>query len=130
MNGRFRFKRRRMMSYCLGMGFAMGLGHKKQEWRKERYSDCFNRIPSICCAGFLNLIFFQWKILYLIFFPMENTVRDVIDVQKQVALTIYWLATPAEYRTIGTYLVWQNPPLSSAFTGSVKLKLRITCRSL
>ena len=32
---------------------------------------------------------------------MENTVRDAIDVQKQVALTIYWLATPTEYRTIG-----------------------------
>ena len=33
--------------------------------------------------------------------PMENTVRDVIDVQKQVALLIYWLATPTEYRTFG-----------------------------
>ena len=33
--------------------------------------------------------------------PMENTVQDAIDVQKQVALTIYWLATPTEYRTIG-----------------------------
>ena len=33
--------------------------------------------------------------------PMENTVRYAIDVQKQVALTIYWLATPTEYRTIG-----------------------------
>ena len=32
---------------------------------------------------------------------MENTVRDVIGVQKQVALTIYLLATPTEYRTIG-----------------------------
>ena len=33
--------------------------------------------------------------------PMENTVRDVIDVQKQVALAIYLLATPTEVRTIG-----------------------------
>ena len=113
--------------------------------------------------------------------PMENTVQDVIDVQKQVALaTIYLLATPSteqqEYcwpnngrghfekiyhvetlspislhykngpcfpnegaiftikghfcpwplpklslEQLGIYLVWQNPPLSSAFTGSVKL---------
>ena len=33
--------------------------------------------------------------------PMENTVRDALDVQKQVALMIYWLATPTEYRTFG-----------------------------
>ena len=33
--------------------------------------------------------------------PMENTVWDGIDVQKQVTLMIYWLATPTEYRTIG-----------------------------
>ena len=38
--------------------------------------------------------------------PMENTVWDAIDVQKQVAFMIYWLATstPAEYRTIGNLL--------------------------
>ena len=29
MNGLFRFGRRRMMPYCLGLGFAMGLGHGK-----------------------------------------------------------------------------------------------------
>ena len=51
---------------------------------------------------------------------MENTVWDVIDVQKQVALTIYLLATPSTVQ-LGIYLVWQNPPLSSTFTGSVKL---------
>ena len=33
--------------------------------------------------------------------PMVNTERDVIGVQKQVALTIYLLATPNEYRKIG-----------------------------
>ena len=33
--------------------------------------------------------------------PMENTVRDALDVQKQVALMIYWHATPTEYRTFG-----------------------------
>ena len=24
-----------MMPYCLGLGFAMGLGHEKQKWRKK-----------------------------------------------------------------------------------------------
>ena len=32
--------------------------------------------------------------------PMENTVRDALDVQKQVALMIYWLATPTEYFSV------------------------------
>ena len=32
------------MSYCLGLGFAMGLGHEKQKWRKERSSDWYDRI--------------------------------------------------------------------------------------
>jgi hypothetical protein len=27
-------------------------------------------------------------------------VRDVVDVQTQVAITLYWLASSAEYRTI------------------------------
>ena len=35
-----------MMPYCLGLGFAMGLGHEKQEWRKERSSDLV-----ICMIG-------------------------------------------------------------------------------
>ena len=26
------------------LGFAMGLGHEKQEWRKERSSDWYDRI--------------------------------------------------------------------------------------
>ena len=33
MNGLIRFRRRRVMPYCLGLGFAMGLGHEKREWR-------------------------------------------------------------------------------------------------
>ena len=39
MNGLFRFERHRMMPYCLGLGFAMRLGHEKQEWQKESSSD-------------------------------------------------------------------------------------------
>jgi hypothetical protein len=33
--------------------------------------------------------------------PSDHAVRDVVDVQKQVAITLYWLASSAEYRTIG-----------------------------
>ena len=33
-----------MMPYCVGLGFAIGLGHEKQEWRKERSSDWHERI--------------------------------------------------------------------------------------
>ena len=33
--------------------------------------------------------------------PMENTVRDALDVQKQVALLIYWLATQTKYKPFG-----------------------------
>ena len=25
-----------MMPYCLGLVFAMGLGHEKQKWRKKK----------------------------------------------------------------------------------------------
>ena len=25
-----------MIPYCLGLGFAMGLGHEKQKWRKKK----------------------------------------------------------------------------------------------
>ena len=33
--------------------------------------------------------------------PSDHAVRVVVDVQKQVAITLYWLASSAEYRTIG-----------------------------
>ena len=34
-----------MMPYCLGLGFAMGLGHEKQKWqKKKRSSDWYDRI--------------------------------------------------------------------------------------
>ena len=32
------------MPYCLGLGCAMGFRHEKQEWRKERSSDWYDRI--------------------------------------------------------------------------------------
>ena len=78
MDGLFRLSRGRMLPYRLGLGVAIGLGHEKQEWRKERSSDwivlqtftdeqwvknfrmtrqTFNKV------GFLNLIFLQWKIM-------------------------------------------------------------------
>ena len=112
MNGLFRFRLHRMMPYCLGLGFAMGLGHEKQVLRKKkrRSSDWYDRIV---LQTFTDE---QWvenfritrqtfnkvcRVLEPDLSPMENTVRDALDVQKQVALMNYWLATPTEYRTFG-----------------------------
>ena len=110
MNGLFRFRRHRMMPYCLGLGFVMGLGHEKQKWRKKRSSDWYDRIV---LQTFTDE---QWvenfritrqtfnkvcRVLEPDLSPMENTVRNALDVQKQVALMSYWLATPTEYRTFG-----------------------------
>ena len=120
-----------MMPYCLGLGFAMGLGHEKQERRKERSSDWYDRIV------FRTFTDEQWvenfrmprqtfnkvcRVLEPDLSPMENTVRDAIDVQKQVAHSRS-TGSPLQLSTeqLGIYLVWQNPSLSSAFTVSVKL---------
>ena len=98
------------MPYCLGLGFARGLGHEKQEWRKERPSDWYDRIVQQTFTDEQWVENFRMtrqtfnkvcRVLKPDLSPMENAVWDAIDVQKQVALTIYWLATPTEYRTIG-----------------------------
>ena len=33
-----------MMPLCPRLGFAMGLGHEKREWQKDRSSDWYDRI--------------------------------------------------------------------------------------
>ena len=33
--------------------------------------------------------------------PSPRTVEEPLDVQKKVAIAIYWLASTAEYRTVG-----------------------------
>jgi hypothetical protein len=33
--------------------------------------------------------------------PKEKCVRQPLDVQKQVAITLHWLSSTTEYRTIG-----------------------------
>ena len=99
-----------MLPYCLGLGFAMGLGHETQEWRKERSSDWYEWIVLQTVTDEQWVENFRMtrqtfnkvcRVLEPDLSPVENNVADAIDVQKQVALTIYWLATPREYRTIG-----------------------------
>jgi hypothetical protein len=47
--------------------------------------------------------------------PSDHAVRDVVDVQKQVAITLYWLASSAEYRTIGNLFgVGKSTPQDSS----------------
>ena len=88
----------------------MGLGHEKQEWRKEISSDWHERIVLQTFTDeqwvenfrMTRLTFNKvCRVLEPDLSPMENNVGDAIVVQKQVAVTIYWLATPTEYRTIG-----------------------------
>ena len=86
------------MPYCLGLGFARGLGHEKQKWRNERSSDWYERIVLQTFADE------QWsenfrmtrqtfnkvcRALELDLSPMENNVGGTIDVQNQVEPTIY-----------------------------------------
>ena len=121
------------MPYCLGFGFAMGLGHVKQEWRKERSSDWYDRIVLQTFTDEQWVENFRMtrqtfnkvcRVLKPDLSPMENTVRDAIDVQKQVALTIYWLATPTEYRTIGNLFgVAKSTALKCIHIQSILLQL-------
>ena len=87
----------------------MGLGHEKQEWRKERSSDWYDRIALQTFTDEQWVENFRMtrqtfnkvcRVLKPDISPMKNNVWDAIDVKKQVALTIYWRATPTEYRTI------------------------------
>ena len=80
----------------------MGLGHEKQEWRKERSSNWYDRIVLQTFTDEQWVENFRMtrqtftkvcRVLEPDLPPMENTVRDVIDVQKQVELTIFLLAT-------------------------------------
>ena len=87
----------------------MVLGNEKQEWRKERSSDWHERIVLQTFTDeqwvenfrMTRLTFSKvCRVLEPEFSPMENDVGDAIVVQNQVVLTIYWLTTPIEYRTI------------------------------
>jgi hypothetical protein len=40
--------------------------------------------------------------------PSDHAVRDVVDVQKQVAITLYWLASSAEYEQSTCFSFMEN----------------------
>ena len=91
----------------------------KKKKKKKRSSDWYDRIvlqtftDEQCVENFsitrqtFNKV---CRVLEPDLSPMENTVRDALDVQKQVALMIYILQLSTEH--LGIYLVWQNPLLS------------------
>jgi hypothetical protein len=89
----------------VGAGLVIGLGHEKRTWKKERSTDWFETFDDdqwienfrMKRETFASLC----RDLEASLAPDNHAVRDVVDIQKQVAITLYWLASSAEYRTIG-----------------------------
>lgn len=107
---RYRCQRRRLFPYFVGAGLVIGLGHEKRTWKKERSTDWFEHIVLETFDDDQWIENFRMKRetfaslcrdLEASLAPSDHAVKDVVDVQKQVAITLYWLASSAEYRTIG-----------------------------
>jgi hypothetical protein len=77
----------------VGAGLVIGLGHEKRTFDDDQWIENFRMkretFASLCRDLEASLA------------PSDHAVRDIVDVQKQVAITLYWLASSAEYRTIG-----------------------------
>ena len=100
---RYRCQRKRLFPYFV----VIGLGHEKRTWKKERSTDWFEHIVLETFDDDQWIENFRIKretfaslCLEASLAPSNHTVRDVVDIQKQVAITLYWLASSAEYRTI------------------------------
>jgi hypothetical protein len=96
---RYRCQRRRLFPYFVGAGLVIGLGHEKRTFDDDQWIENFRMkretFASLCRDLEASLA------------PSDHAVRDIVDVQKQVAITLYWLASSAEYRTIGN-LFWSR----------------------
>ena len=82
----------------------------KRTWKKERSTDWFDHIVLETFDDDQWIENFRMKReifaslcrdLEASLAPSDHAVTGVVDVQKQVAITLYWLASSAEYRTIG-----------------------------
>jgi len=94
----------------LSVGLAFGMSHEKRMLVRDKSSDWYERIVLQTfddeqwlanfrmSKGTFDLLCEKLKNCLT---PSDKTVRSVIDVQKQVAIAFYWLASSAEYRTIG-----------------------------
>ena len=107
---RYRCQRRRLFPYFVGAGLVIGPGNEKRTWKKERSTDWFKHIVLETFDDDQWIENFRMKReifaslcrdLEASLAPSNHAVRDVVDIQKQVAITLYWLASSAEYRTIG-----------------------------
>ena len=107
---RYRCQRRRLFPYFVGAGLVIGPGNEKRTWKKERSTDWFDHIVLQTFDDDQWIKNFRMKRetftslcrdLEASLAPSDHAVRDVVDIQKQVAITLYWLASSAEYRTIG-----------------------------
>jgi hypothetical protein len=92
----------------VGASLVIGLGHEKRTWKKERSTDWFEHIVLETFDDDQWIENFRMKretfaslCLEASLAPSNHAVRDVVDIQKQVAITLYRLASSAEHRTIG-----------------------------
>ena len=107
---RYRCQRRRLFPYFVGACLVIGLSHEKRTWKTERSTDWFDHIVLETFDDDQWIENFRMKRetfaslcrdLETSLAPIDHAVRDIVDVQNQVAITLYWLASSAEYRTIG-----------------------------
>ena len=101
---RYRCQRRRLFAYFVVAGLVIGQGHEKRTWKKERSTDWFDHIVLETFDDDQWIENFRMKIetfaslcrdLETSLAPSDHAVRDVVDVQKQVAITLHWLVSSA-----------------------------------
>jgi len=103
-------RNRRQFLQRLNVALVVGLNRERGLWRRERSSRWWERIV---LETFTDQ---QWvenfrmtketfemlcDLLEDHLKPRENAFRDALDVKKQVAITLYWLGSTSEYRTVG-----------------------------
>ena len=107
---RVQLHRKRAFPYYLSIGIAVGCSRTRDIRRKPRSTEWYERTVKN------NFDDEDWydnfrmkKDTFLKFCgklenalaPSQRTVEEPLEVQKKVAIAIYWLASTAEYRTVG-----------------------------
>jgi hypothetical protein len=105
-----KFHRKRVFPYYLGMGLAMGCSRMKERRRNNRSTEWYNKTV---LNDFSDEDWYEnFRMKRENFFklcsklehalaPASKTVEEPLELTKKVAIAIYWLASTAEYRTIG-----------------------------
>lgn len=106
----FRLRRRRIFPYCVALGFCVGLGQLRDRWTRERSTDWYDRIvlQTFDNSQWIENFRMRRRTFEMLcndlddyLAPKEKIVRQPLGVQKQVAITLYWLSSTTDYRTIG-----------------------------